>query len=205
MSVLEKNHFFIRKLHSLFGVIPVGLFLLEHLYTNSFATQGAASYNSKIEFLQSLSYVLYIEVFLIILPILFHAFYGLYVVYIAKNNVLRYSYYRNWAFYLQRITALITLVFVLYHLWALRISSALLGTEVTFNTMVQHLSNPGMFAFYVIGLLSATFHFANGLWAFFINWGIAVGVKAQQVLGWVTGILFVILSIMGLQGLFAFL
>jgi len=58
MSVFEKNHFFIRKMHSLFGVIPIGLFLLEHLYTNSFATQGAASYNAKIEFLKSLSYVL---------------------------------------------------------------------------------------------------------------------------------------------------
>jgi len=33
MSVFEKNHFFIRKMHSLFGVIPIGLFLLEHLYT----------------------------------------------------------------------------------------------------------------------------------------------------------------------------
>jgi len=127
------------------------------------------------------------------------------VVYIAKNNVLRYTYYRNWAFYLQRITAVITLVFVLYHLWTLRISAALFGTEITFTTMVEQLSNPGIFVFYVIGLLSATFHFANGLWAFLINWGIAVGVKAQQVLGWVTGILFVILSIMGLQGLFAFL
>jgi len=205
MSVFEKNHFFIRKMHSLFGVIPIGLFLLEHLYTNSFATQGAASYNAKIEFLKSLSYVLYIEIFIIILPILLHALYGLYVVYIAKNNVLRYTYYRNWAFYLQRITAVITLVFVLYHLWTLRISAALFGTEITFTTMVEQLSNPGIFVFYVIGLLSATFHFANGLWAFLINWGIAVGVKAQQVLGWVTGILFVILSIMGLQGLFAFL
>lgn len=204
MSLFEKNHFFIRKLHSLFGVIPIGLFLLEHLYTNSFANQGPESYNAKVEFLQSLSYVLYIEIFLIILPILFHGLYGLYVVYIAKNNVLQYNYYRNWAFYLQRVTAVVTLVFVLYHLWALRISSALYGTEVTFASVAEHLSNPWIFAFYVIGLLASTFHFANGLWAFLINWGIAVGVKAQQVFGWITGFIFVILSVMGLQALFAF-
>ncbi|WP_366921957.1 succinate dehydrogenase cytochrome b558 subunit [Metallumcola ferriviriculae] len=204
MSVLEKNHFLVRKLHSLFGVIPIGLFLLEHLYTNSFATQGAEAFNSKVEFLQSLSYVLYIELFLILLPILFHALYGLYIVYVAKNNILKYTYYRNWAFYLQRISALITLVFVVYHLWVLRISAFLTGHEVTFAVMTQHLANPLMFAFYVIGLTAATYHFANGLWAFLVSWGITIGPKAQRISAYVSAFIFVVLTVMGLQALFAF-
>lgn len=204
MSVMEKNHFFIRKLHSLLGVIPIGIFLLEHLYTNSFATQGAEAFNSKVEFLQSLSYVLYIEIFLILLPILFHAIYGLYIVYVAQNNVLQYTYYRNWAFYLQRISALLTLVFVAYHLWALRINALITGKEITFAAMTQHLSNPLIFAFYVVGLLSATYHLANGLWAFLVSWGITIGPNAQRISAYAAAALFVILTVMGLQGLFAF-
>ncbi len=205
MSVLEKNHFFVRKLHSLFGVIPIGLFLLEHLYTNSFATQGAEAFNSKVEFLQSLSYVLYIEIFLILLPIIFHALYGLYIVYVAKNNVLQYTYYRNWAFYLQRVTALITLIFVVYHLWVLRISAFITGSEVTFTVMARHLSNPLVLALYVIGLVAATYHFANGLWAFLVNWGITIGPRAQRISAYAATVVFVVLTVMGLQALFAFM
>jgi succinate dehydrogenase / fumarate reductase cytochrome b subunit len=33
---------------------------------------------------------------------------------------------------------------------------------------------------YLVGILSATFHFANGLWAFCISWGIIVGPRAQR-------------------------
>ena len=31
-----------------------------------------------------------------------------------------------------------------------------------------------MFIFYIIGIISTVFHFANGLWSFFVSWGITV-------------------------------
>jgi succinate dehydrogenase / fumarate reductase, cytochrome b subunit len=205
MEFIENRTFFIRKLHSLLGIIPIGLFLFEHLFTNSFAVQGAASFNDKAEFFKSIPILIPIEILVIALPILFHGFYGLYIVYLARNNVLSYSYYRNWMFYLQRITAVITLLFVCWHAWNLRIATALNGTEVSFETMAELLSNQWILAIYVIGLLSALFHFANGLWAFLVSWGITIGTKAQNISAVACAFVFVGLTALGIFGLTGFL
>ncbi len=39
-----------RRLHSLLGVIPVGLFLVQHLVVNHFATRGAEAFNKAARF-----------------------------------------------------------------------------------------------------------------------------------------------------------
>ena len=33
---------------------------------------------------------------------------------------------------------------------------------------------------YTIGIVSATFHFSNGLWGFCVSWGILIGENAQR-------------------------
>ena len=55
-------HFFLRRLHSLTGVFPIGGFLLEHMFSNSFIIRGPEAYNKQIEFLMSLPYVPFIEI-----------------------------------------------------------------------------------------------------------------------------------------------
>ena len=40
------REFFNRRLHSLLGVIPIGLFLVQHLVVNHFATEGEESFNN---------------------------------------------------------------------------------------------------------------------------------------------------------------
>ena len=52
-----------------------------------------------------------------------------------------------------------------------------------------------MLAFYIIGVVAASFHLANGMWSFCVSWGITVGPKAQRISTYVWMILFVILSI----------
>lgn len=205
MSVIAKNHYFIRKLHSLLGIVPLGLFMAEHMISNSFALRGAEAYNQVIAFLQSMPFLLFLELGLIILPIAFHALYGLYIVYVAKNNVLQYSYYRNWAFYLQRITAVITFVYVIYHVWTLRVASLLTGMEVGFDTMTQVLSNPWILALYIVGVICAMYHFGNGIATFLITWGITVGPYSQKVATWIGLVVFVVLSAVGIQSLVAFI
>ena len=203
MSFLERNNFLIRKLHSLSGIIPIGLFLLEHLITNSFAMQGAASFDEKIAALQSFPYLTLIEIVFIAIPLIFHTVFGLYFVYLARNNVLDYKYFRNWMFYLQRATALIAFVYVVYHVYTTRIAKAFSGVDITYQFMHDILTQPLFFAIYLIGLLAAIFHFSNGLWTLFISWGITIGPKSQKVFQIVCIILFVILSAVGTAGLIA--
>ncbi|MBP1611412.1 MAG: succinate dehydrogenase subunit, partial [Acidobacteria bacterium] len=73
MALTDRQYFTLRRLQSLTGVVPVGVFLLEHWFTNAFALGGAAAYNEKVEFLRSLPYLFLLEVFGIFLPIAFHA------------------------------------------------------------------------------------------------------------------------------------
>jgi succinate dehydrogenase / fumarate reductase, cytochrome b subunit len=201
---LAKNREFgNRRLHSLLGVIPVGLFLLEHLITNYMATKGEEAFNSAAHLLESLPFRIFLEVFIIFLPLIYHAVYGIYIAFTAKNNAGRYGFFRNWMFVLQRVTGIVTLIFVVWHVWSTRIQAAL-GAEVNFDMMADILSSPFMIAFYVVGILSTTFHFANGLWSFAVSWGLTVSPKSQQISTYVTLVVFVLLSYVGVRAIFAF-
>jgi succinate dehydrogenase / fumarate reductase cytochrome b subunit len=48
------------------------------------------------------------------------------------------------------------------------------------------------------------FHFSNGLWAFFVSWGITVGPKAQRVSTVITMGIFVIFTVLFIMSLVAF-
>jgi succinate dehydrogenase / fumarate reductase cytochrome b subunit len=56
----------------------------------------------------------------------------------------------------------------------------------------------------VLGIVSATFHLANGIWSFSIVWGLTVGPKAQRRMMWVSAAVFVILSFIGIRSIQAF-
>lgn len=198
------REFFNRKLHSLLGVIPVGLFLVQHLVVNHFATGGEESFNKAAGFMEHLPFRIFLEVFIIFLPLLFHAIYGLYIAFTAKNNTSRFGFFRNWMFMLQRVSGVITLVFVAWHVWETRIQAAF-GADVNYQMMENILSNPFMLGFYIIGVISTIFHFANGLWSFCVSWGITVTPRSQLISTYVTIGIFIALSIVGIRAITAFI
>jgi succinate dehydrogenase / fumarate reductase cytochrome b subunit len=197
------NDFVNRRLHSLLGVFPIGLYLVFHLTANYFAVRGPKAYNSVIELIEGLPFLLFLEIFLIYLPLLFHSIYGIYITFQATNNVSRYGYFRNVMFLLQRVTGIYTLIFITWHVWETRIQNAL-GADVSFAMMEEILDNPVMFAFYAFGILAAVFHFSNGLWSFFVSWGITVTPRSQLIFTYLSGVVFVALSTIGIITLFAF-
>ncbi|MEL7567657.1 MAG: succinate dehydrogenase [Dehalobacterium sp.] len=197
----DKSNFFIRRVHSLLAIIPVGIFLLFHLTLNSTVFFGGnGTYESVIKGMKGIPLIEFAEIFIIAIPILFHGIYGLWIVYVAKNNVLNFTYYRNWAFYLQRITAIITLVFLLFHVYTLRLTTH--EPAQVINTFVNQLQHPLFFALYIIGVLSAVYHFANGFFTFLITWGITIGDRSQNFFSKISILLFFALSILGLSILF---
>ncbi|WP_099352062.1 succinate dehydrogenase cytochrome b558 subunit [Fredinandcohnia onubensis] len=198
------REFFNRRLHSLLGVIPVGVFLIVHLMANNFATRGEEAFNSAAGFMGNLPFRILLEVVIIYLPLLFHAIYGLYIAFTAKNNVSRYGFFRNWMFFLQRISGIITLIFVAWHVWETRIAYALGRAEVNFQMMENILDSPAMLIFYLVGVISTIFHFSNGLWSFAVSWGLTITPRSQQIATYVTIIIFIALSIVGVTTIFAF-
>lgn len=200
----DQRDFFYRRLHSLLGVVPIGIFVVQHLIINHFVVYGEESFNKAAGFMGNLPFVLALEIFVIYLPILFHAILGVYIVFAAKNNVGRYGFFRNWMFYLQRITGVITFIFIVVHVWQTRIQVAMGAAEVNFSLMEGILTSPFFFWFYVIGVLSTVFHLANGLWGFAVSWGIIQSPKSQRVVTVVTLLVFVIVSYIGIRSLIAF-
>jgi succinate dehydrogenase / fumarate reductase cytochrome b subunit len=194
------REFLNRRLHSLLGVVPIGLFMVIHFVVNYSATHGAAAFNKAANNMENLPFVIYLEIFLIYLPLLFHAIYGLYIAFTAKNNVSKLGYYRNWMFLLQRVSGVILLIFLAWHVYETRIRVHAL----TFDAMANILSNPWMVAFYIIGIISATFHFSNGLWSFMVSWGITQSPRSQQISSYAMLVVFIVLSIIGVRAALAF-
>ncbi|GER67061.1 succinate dehydrogenase cytochrome b558 subunit [Weizmannia acidilactici] len=197
------REFYHRKLHSLLGVFPIGLFLVIHLTVNHYAVDGAASFNKAANFMEHLPYLLFLEVVLIYLPLLFHAIYGLYIAFTASSNVGRLGYFRNWMYLMQRISGVLVLIFLVFHIYETRIQMAL-GKPLNFDLMANLLSNPWMLAWYIIGTVAAIFHFSNGLWSFLVSWGITQSQRSQQISTYVMVVVFVLLSIVDVRALLAF-
>ncbi|QII50128.1 succinate dehydrogenase [Bacillus paralicheniformis] len=197
------REFVYRRLHSLLGVIPVGIFLIQHLVVNHFAASGEEAFNNAAHFMENLPFRYVLEIFVIFLPLIYHAVYGVYIAFTAKNNANRFGFFRNWMFVLQRITGIITLIFVSWHVWQTRIA-AQMGAEVNFDMMADILSSPIMLGFYIVGVLSTIFHFSNGLWSFAVTWGITVSPRSQRIATFVTMGVFVVLSYVGLRAILAF-
>lgn len=202
--MLEKQEFYYRKLHSLLGVIPISLFVVQHLIVNHFAVYGEDRFNKAAQFMHDLPFRLLLEVFVIYLPILFHAVLGVYIVFTARNNMKRYGFFRNWMFYLQRITGIITLIFIAWHVWETRIQVAIGDIAVDYNFMANIVSSPFMFVFYLVGVISTTFHLANGLWSFLVTWGITQTPRSQKIATYGTILVFLGVSYVGVRALVRF-
>ena len=192
-----------RRLHSLTGLFPVGLFLIVHFSANYYSTKGVEAYNKAASFMGNLPFLLFLEFVLIYIPLVFHAVYGVYIAFTAKHNVRRFSLFRNWMFLLQRITGLFLIVFISWHVWETRIQKAR-GAEVNFDMMANILDNPWMLAFYIAGVVSSMFHLANGIWSFCVSWGITVSPRSQQIMTYVTMAFFVVMSYVGIRALLGF-
>lgn len=207
MPLSSAARYNLRRLHSLTGVVPVGLFLLEHFFTNSFAMYGAQAYAEKVQFLQSLPYVLALEVGLIFVPLLFHAVLGVFIWMESKGNVTRYGYFRNWMFAIQRISGVYLFFFVIVHVWKARFQGV--APEGMFEHMAAYLNfdtpaNVAWVAAYALGVVFASFHFGNGLFTFAISWGLLPGVRSQKWAQWACLAIFAVMALAGLNSLLAF-
>lgn len=201
----KDREFLWRRLHSLLGVIPVGLFLVFHLSLNFTAVGGEEAYNDATGVMDLVPHnlLLLVEWVVIYIPLMFHAFYGVFIAFTATPNTGRFSTYRNWMFSLQRFTGVFLVIFVAWHIFQTRIQKAL-GADVDFNMMEEIVSNPFMLGFYIVGILSATFHLSNGLWAFLVSWGITQSPQSQKIATYLTNIIFVILSVVGVVAILSF-
>jgi succinate dehydrogenase / fumarate reductase cytochrome b subunit len=217
LSPADLRHFALRRLHSLTGIVPIGVFLLVHFYTNYQAVGpgGPARFDESVRHLQENPLIVWVEILGLGLPIAYHAFYGLFLAGEGRWNLGRYRFGANWRYAFQRVTGVLLLFFIAYHVWMTRLRTVVspeLFTDnhghVSWAYMNDYLTSVHFgvptWALYVVGVTAATLHLANGLWGFLIHWGITTGPRAQRVSAWVCAALGIGLTTFGLTALFAF-
>lgn len=198
--------FFLRRLHSLSGIIPIGAFLLEHFISNAEATRGVEAYTKQVEFLTGLPFVVGLELFGIWLPILYHSLYGFYIWYRGQSNIGEYPWAGNWLYTAQRYTGAIAFFYIAWHTWHLRFSGVHLPShpELAFAKVQAEFQSPWALAFYALGITAASWHFAYGLWLFFAKWGITTGARARQKFGYICLALGIGLVLLGGVTMYSF-
>jgi succinate dehydrogenase / fumarate reductase cytochrome b subunit len=202
------HSFFWRRLHSLTGIVPVGVFLLEHFFSNAFAVRGPGAYSKQVEFLTGFPFVVALELFGIWLPILYHSLYGFYIWYRGDSNLTEYPWLGNWMYGAQRWTGAIAFFYMGWHTWHLRFSGVHLLTypaSAFGKVQAEMFGHPWAVAFYGLGIFCASWHFAYGLWLFAAKWGITQGPLARKRWGYVCFVLAAGLMAVGAVTLYSFL
>jgi succinate dehydrogenase / fumarate reductase cytochrome b subunit len=199
--------FWLRRLHSLSGIIPIGAFLVEHFVSNAFATRGPAAYTKQVELLSSFPFVVLLELFGIWLPILYHALYGFYIWRRGESNVAEYPWSGNWMYTAQRWTGTIAFVYIIWHTWHLRFSGIhiLSHPDAAFGKVQMEFQHPWAVAFYAIAIVCASWHFAYGLWLFAAKWGITTGDSARRKFGYVCFAIGATFILVGAATMYSFL
>jgi succinate dehydrogenase / fumarate reductase, cytochrome b subunit len=210
------QHFLLRRLHSLTGIV-FGGYLIVHLLVNATIAQFLVgdsayrmSYQAQVDKIHSLPFLPVIEWTFIYLPIIFHTVYGIWITLTGQPNVANYPYARNVFYVAQRISAIFIVVFMLFHV--LSFKYGLFGRQLAFNphygalqTVATHM-NVSFFitwVLYPLGILASCYHLANGFWTAAITWGLTISKGSQRRWGCVCAGLFAITFIAGMIALVA--
>ena len=200
-------HFLLRRLHSLTGLV-FGGYLIVHLLVNATIAQGGTVYQQQVDKIHSLPLLPVIEWTFIYLPILYHTVYGIWITLTGQPNVGRYPYTKNYFYVLQRISAIVIVVFMLIHILSLKYG--MLGLNYRFEphhalgSVGRHLDHGWLvWLVYPLGILASCYHLANGFWTAAITWGLTISADSQKRFGYACAGLFVLLFIAGIASLIA--
>jgi len=213
LAIRLSRTFVLRKLHQLSGIVPLGLFVLEHFYTNSKAIDGATAFNKAVYDLQSIPYILFVEIGGIFIPLIYHAVYGLVITIEARPNNLNYPYPRNWFYLIQRITGVILFFFITFHVLNFRFGmlpglntvSVAHRPDLAFDIVAAEFRMIPIFIVYMIGITATVWHMANGIWLFMVDWGITIGERAQRLTGYACLGFGIVLLLVGINAAVAFI
>ncbi len=217
-SFLVRHQFIIYRLFSLAGLIPVGAYMVVHLATNASVINGVSAFQENVDRIHSLGKALWIaEWAFIFLPLMFHATVGWLIISGAMPNTGAYPYASNVRYTLQRATGIVAFVFIVFHVIQLHhffgapfkeIGETKFGAQFdpthAASSAAVALQPLWVKLLYLVGMLSAIYHFANGLWTQGITWGIWTSAKAQKRASWVSAFVGLLLTAVGMTALFGF-
>jgi len=171
------------------GTLPLGAFVLLHLWNNFHALQGQEAYRNAVHIARSSPFVVALEVVGLYVPLAFHSAYGLALILKRRTALGDAPSETRAALTADRASSLVAFAFIAYHLAMFRIP-VLLGTmrEADFFpalcdqlSSTTYLGVPLAASIYLVGLGATSYHFAHGLTGFCSTWGIPLTERTKKV------------------------
>jgi succinate dehydrogenase / fumarate reductase cytochrome b subunit len=199
-----RSSFLRARLGSALGILPLGVWTVAHLWHNLSAFEGADAWQSAVTeyphpFAQAFTAIV------VLLPIAIHGIWGIGRLVTGRPNNLRYGYYMNLRYLLQRLSAIGLLLFLGAHLWRALLRPRLVeGHAEAFADIAQevHFNMPTLVV-YVLGTLAVSYHLANGAQTFCMGWGIVTSQRGLRRLEGSALTLFVVLLLMSWAAIYA--
>ncbi len=195
---------------SLTGLIPLGAFLVLHLWINHTALRGQREFAMNITKSHALALAPAAEALLLFLPLLVHGAWGLYLV-ATRSAVRAVSPYPAGVRTAMRVTGVMLVVYALYHLYQYRLGvrASGIGPEHVHSILTARLSTtwhgvPVVALVDATGLGAATFHFAAGAYGFVVATAKNMSAGARKVASILSGVLFAVLFTLGMNTLVYF-
>lgn len=210
-SASEKSFFLLRRLHSLTGIVPIGVFLVFHLTINSTVLFGPEKFQFAVDQIHQLDkagLLIPVEMATIFLPILFHAVLGVVIVLSGTPNVTSYRYGPNVRYSLQRWTGVLAFFFLVFHIWQMHWLGKTLGggffdPHNASKSAAEIMQGSFLWGpVYFLGVAACVFHLANGVWTALITWGITIGPRSQRGAGYFCTALGIAVFLIGVAGIF---
>ena len=203
------GYLLVRRLQSLTGIM-FGGYLIVHLIVNATIAQGGSVYQAQVDKIHGLPFLEAIEWSAIFIPFLFHAAYGTWIGLTGRPNVASYPYYRNVYYLLQRLSAIVIVLFVLFHVLSLKFhvfgdTLAFVPKDQALASIGRHMNSSGWlpWVIYPLGVLASAYHTANGFWTGAITWGLTISASAQRRFGYICAVLCVVMALLGIIAIIA--
>lgn len=203
-TLAPTGSFYRARIASLLAIAPLGIWTALHLWDNLSAYAGAQAWEQAVTGARHpLNQALLVV--LVLLPLVLHTVWGIARLASSRPNNVRYGYYENLKYLLQRLSALGLLGFIGAHLWLAWAQPRFVeGRPEPFADISREMAHhTPTLVVYILGVLAVSYHLANGLQTFAMGQGVVASAGALKRLEWVVYLTFVLLLAMGWGSVFA--
>jgi succinate dehydrogenase / fumarate reductase cytochrome b subunit len=204
LSQSQKTPLLQSRLGSFLAVVPLSIWVVNHLWDNLAAFYGGAAWQTAVTQYKH-PYAQAFTFLLVMLPLLFHTAWGMVRMFSFKPNNLAYPYYGNVKYIVQRVAGLGVLAFLGAHIWLAFLQPRLIhGGAEPFAAIAYEMHwHPPTIAVYLLGVLGTAYHLANGLQGFAMGWGLLASERSMRRFEPWSILIFLVLLGIGWGALFA--
>ncbi len=173
------------RLGSFLAVVPLTFWVINHLWDNLSAFQGAEAWQQSATS-YSHPYAMLLTWVVVLLPLLLHTAWGVVRLFsFTPKTVTAYPNYGNLKYILQRLSAVGVLFFLAAHIWLAflrpRFFDGTVGTPEPFVDIAGMMYHHHItLVVYLLGTLGTAYHLSNGIQGFAMGWGILASERSMR-------------------------